>query len=189
MTPFSHTNRKGVTFYLHERRSKNGKPRYVFARDVGEGALGAVPEGYEVTESVASAVVSLVKCRARVLLADEEESVRRELAALGLTAYRVEASEKDKALVVFEPERLTIDLEALSPFGLRGGREDWLLRGRYLPVVRFVLDDAGRRGFHVERMTYRGDGGWSWPLGHGDLDALAKKVLPHLGKESFFNLR
>jgi len=37
-------------------------------------------------------------------------------------------------------------------------------------------------------MTYRGDGGWSWPLAGGKLTELAKQYLPHLGEESFFDL-
>lgn len=33
-------------------------------------------------------------------------------------------------------------------------------RGRFAPVLRFALQDADRRIFVVERMTYRGAGGW-----------------------------
>lgn len=37
-------------------------------------------------------------------------------------------------------------------------------------------------------MTYRGDGGWSWPLARGKIGQLAKRYLSHLGEDSFFDL-
>lgn len=52
---FSYTNSKGQTYYLHGRQVtlKNGRVQhiYFFARDVREGALEAIPEGYEVIET------------------------------------------------------------------------------------------------------------------------------------------
>ena len=52
---FSFENSKGRTYYLHGRETtlKNGTTRtlYFFAKEPKEGALDAVPEGYEVSES------------------------------------------------------------------------------------------------------------------------------------------
>lgn len=52
---FSYTNAKGQTYYLHTKEVtlKNGRVQriYYFARDIREGALDAVPEGYEVMET------------------------------------------------------------------------------------------------------------------------------------------
>jgi hypothetical protein len=53
---FSYTNKKkGQTYYLHTREVtlKNGRVQriYFFARDIREGALEAVPEGYIVFET------------------------------------------------------------------------------------------------------------------------------------------
>ncbi len=52
---FAYTNSKGQTYYLHTREVtlKNGRVQriYFFARDVRDGALEAVPEGYEVVET------------------------------------------------------------------------------------------------------------------------------------------
>ena len=42
---YSHTNSKGVTYYLHS----NGKMFY-FSKEIKEGALDAVPAGYNVVE-------------------------------------------------------------------------------------------------------------------------------------------
>jgi hypothetical protein len=42
---YSHTNSKGSTYYLHT----NGKMFY-FSKEIKEGALDAVPDGYQVVE-------------------------------------------------------------------------------------------------------------------------------------------
>ena len=52
---YAHTNSKGVTYYLHakERELKDGRTTrlFYFARDVRDGALDAVPAGYQVVET------------------------------------------------------------------------------------------------------------------------------------------
>ena len=52
---FQYTNKKGSTYILHSRATtlKNGKEQtiYFFAKEEKEGALDAVPAGYEVSES------------------------------------------------------------------------------------------------------------------------------------------
>lgn len=55
MNAFPYTNSKGNTYYLHGRVTtlKNGKEQtiYFFAKEVKEGALEALPPGYEAAES------------------------------------------------------------------------------------------------------------------------------------------
>ena len=52
---YSHTNSKGNTYYLHSKTTllKSGREQtiYFFGKTVKEGALDAVPAGYEVSES------------------------------------------------------------------------------------------------------------------------------------------
>lgn len=52
---YSHTNSKGNTYYLHSKTTqlKSGREQtiYFFAKTIKEGALGAVPDGYVVSES------------------------------------------------------------------------------------------------------------------------------------------
>jgi hypothetical protein len=51
---YSFTNSKGVTYYLHTRRSmtSTGKERvlFFFAKEMKEGVMDAVPMGYSVVE-------------------------------------------------------------------------------------------------------------------------------------------
>lgn len=52
---FKYTNSKGNAYILHSRKTvlKNGTEQtiYFFAKEAKEGALDAVPNGYEVSES------------------------------------------------------------------------------------------------------------------------------------------
>jgi hypothetical protein len=53
--PYSYTNSKGNTYILHSKQTtlKNGRQQtiYFFAKDARDGALDAVPDGYQVAES------------------------------------------------------------------------------------------------------------------------------------------
>ena len=53
--PFSFTNSKGKSYILHSKtttlKNGNSKTIYFFAKEAREGALDAVPDGYEVSES------------------------------------------------------------------------------------------------------------------------------------------
>lgn len=52
---FAFENSKGNTYYLHKKDTtlKNGRKQtiYFFAREVKDGSLDAVPDGYMVSES------------------------------------------------------------------------------------------------------------------------------------------
>ena len=51
---YAFTNSKGVTYYLHTKKSttSTGKERtlFFFSKEVRDGTLDAVPEGYQVVE-------------------------------------------------------------------------------------------------------------------------------------------
>lgn len=52
---YSYTNSKGIVYYLHTKqvmlKSSRLQTIYFFARTVREGALDAVPDGFQVVES------------------------------------------------------------------------------------------------------------------------------------------
>lgn len=159
----TYTNRMGETYYLHEGRTKTGKPRYFFARTVREGALAEMPEGYEVSESL-NAVVSVRRIgKKKSAVSDADlKRVRDEMRRHGhLHAHEVQV-EKD-AIVIHEP----------AP------------GGRYSPVMKF---ERGRPGsYAIHRMTYFGHGGWSHTLELGDLDTLARKYVERIDTDRFFD--
>jgi len=214
---FSHTNRKGRTFYLHATRTKTDRLRYI-PKLTPAGALETVPDGYEVVENV-NGRVSVRKARPREILLFEEQLVLAALERLELSDYRLEV--RGRQLWVFEP---ITDCDAvvdalIGPW--TSGEGDGLMQmlgeqmrrkfgddlykqflehqaaklkesaeanQRYEPVLRFVLRDAKSRTFEVERMSYLADENRWHPLDAGPLARLAEQYLPHLGEDSFYDL-
>ncbi|MFH1726447.1 MAG: hypothetical protein ABII00_17695 [Elusimicrobiota bacterium] len=193
--PVTYRNRKRYLYYLRRKAAKNGKQRYFFSRKPIGDPVEEIPAGFEIVESV-NAVVSLRKIAAPVIPAAEIGKVESVLKLYRhLEYYKAEARKRD--IVVYER------LGALSRAFLSGlsGRPhgpvselesrplDPGKNARYEPVMRFRLVDAKARTYTVERMCYRSSvDGWLSLHDLGPLSALAKRYLPHLGRESFFEL-
>ena len=194
--PATYTNRKGVTYYLCHGVTKTGKPRYYFAREPQGDPVEQIPEGYAISESV-NAVVSLVKARSAQILPEEiaaiESAVRRHPKSRN---YRVGV--KQNRIEVYE--RTGPDVDDLLPVirGMGVTRPDAALvlqarldkNAQFTPEMRFILVDAEERTFRAQRMCYRGsvDGFIDLYLHSGPIDELARRLIPTLGTDEFFEL-
>lgn len=214
----SYTNCKGVTYYVHRQSSDANRCRYT-ARRTSDGALEALPEGYEIVENV-HGQVSVRRRRPRKLTAEEQRSVREALDAHGLDRYRFEV--KDKTIFLCEPSMEEAFPEEFAQrslgmiFDLPGGigqqleasmreelgdeafeklmqehvertREKIAATCDYQAVLKLTLRDERERRFTIARMVFRGEGGW-YELDAGPLAELLNTYVPHLGKDSFFEL-
>jgi hypothetical protein len=192
--PVTYTNRKGITYYLCKSVTKPGKPRYYFAREPKGEPVEEIPEGFEVGESV-NGLVFLRKERQVQILPEEVAAVEAVVERHPRSRnYRVDV--KHDRIEIYEqvgPD--TEDLiKALSREGLGiAGLEDRIRaererHARFTPVLRFILADAKRRSFRVERMHYGGRDEW-FELGPmGPVKRLAQKLVPTLGTHAFFEL-
>ncbi len=192
--PITYTNRKGKTYYLCKTTTKTGKPRYYFAREQKGEPLDEIPEGFEIGESV-NGLVFVKKVRPMQILPKEiaavEKAVKKHPKAHN---YRVDV--KHDRIEIYESSGPDAD-ELLSHFGVTGslfrGREQKMREflaqnARFAPVLRFILADAKKRTFRVERMHYGGREGW-FDLRHtGPVGQLAQKLIPALGTHAFFEL-
>ncbi|MBA3679146.1 hypothetical protein H0W80_03085 [Candidatus Saccharibacteria bacterium] len=65
--PFEQVNSKGQTYFLHQREVtlKGGRLQtiYFFGKEAKEGAIDALPEGYEVIENTRTGLPILRKIR------------------------------------------------------------------------------------------------------------------------------
>jgi hypothetical protein len=194
---YSHRTRRGVTYYLHRGTTKTGKPRYFFAKSIGDGALAEMPAGYEVAESV-NGVVTVRKGTAGSPFPAADVTLIRDALERDpqLRQYLVES--KGGAIVVHEPERgggptagelagLAREL-GVTTFQLASHFARTAKTISYTPMMKFERAFVGDTGQYLAyRMTYRGRGGWH-SLSHGPLATLVKKYVPHLGRQSFFDL-
>ena len=191
----TYTNRKGITYTLCQGVTKTGKPRYAFARDPkGKRVVEAIPEGWEISESV-NGVVSLVRERVQKLLPGEiaavEEAVRRHPKARN---YRINV--RPDRIEVYESvgpdvDGLLSDLQGLG-FPLKAKKAD--LRAvlersaQFTPVLRFILEDEETRAYRAERWCYSGSiDGWLF-ITTGSVEQMARRMIPALGTDEFFEL-
>ena len=194
--PVTYTNRKDITQTLCRGATKTRKPRYYFAREPKDEVVEAIPEGWEIRESV-NGVVSLVKIRRQRILPEETRVV-----AQALRRHPKERNYRDDTrtdqIVVYELVGPDVDelLRGLSdfikPFDRAATIEHWRAEqercGRFAPIMRFILEDDDTRLFGVERMMYLDDKGRWWHLAEGQIDELARRYIPKLGTDGFFEL-
>ena len=183
-----------MTYHLRRTQTADGKSRYVMKRSPGEGALEAVPDGYEVVENV-NGQVSIRRFPRRFISEVEEAAVSAALRKHGREDHRFEI--KGRRIVIYKPRLDAAEYasrlsQMVAPDRReaveRELREEAERRMSYSPVLRFTLVNEKKRTFHAERMCYLSSiDGWleiAWwvPLPRA-LDAF----VPHLGQESFFS--
>lgn len=193
--PVTYTNRKGITYYLCRGVTKTGKPRYYFAREPKGEPVEQIPEGFKISESV-NGIVSLARDRPAQIRPEEVAAVE---AAVGRhpKSHKYRVNVKRNRIEVYE--RVGPDAEELASALAQEGlgipgladrlRPTMERRVQFTPVLRFILADAERRTFRVERMCYLGSiDDWIDVGPMGPVDRLARQLIPRLGTGQFFEM-
>lgn len=195
-TGIQYVNRRGERYYLLQGVTKTGKPKYYMSRKNAGTPAECVPKDYEIYEEPERGLVSVRKIRPTRVLPQEREQLAtwtRELA--GIEHFRVEV--EDDSLVIYTPttdpaeaaDALDRIMGVVVPGATEANRE-WIgSHATYLPMLRFALLEEDGRLFSAERWCFLGGINDWFPLMHGKpLQWLAKKYLPHLNRDSFFEL-
>ena len=208
---FFYMNQKGDEYFLHTIKTKTGIVRYTMKK-TADGALAELPEGYEVAENV-NGKVSVRKFRPRLINPLEEKLVESTLKTLGLSECHIEI--KGKTITIFESDfdsaafkrdagvfgsDFAEKLETSFREKLGGESADIFIKRQvetltkaivknqlYSPAFRFTLCEKKHRIFAVQRVSSMGDRGWLY-LEEMSLPEALDKYLPHIGKDSFFDL-
>ncbi len=184
-------NRRGGKHYLHEGKTKTGKPKYFFSMKAEGALVNAIPDGYEIYEHP-SAQVFLRKIPPQIITLKEVAIVRDGVTkAAQIDNFIVDV--KDNQIVVYLCDQNVDSLmEIASPVSSADTarmRAALVQSLSYSPMMQFVLEDAQTRAFVVERWCFRGSvDDWIALDRSTDLNALVKKYGSHLGKESFYEL-
>ena len=160
-TVVQHVNRKGDTYYLHQGRTKTGKPKYFFSKK-SEGELcGQLPDGFEIYENPRGQIYCR-RIQPKLITQQEIEVVREALQKCGLQSVAA-VDVKGKDIIVYEREH---------------------------PCLKFTLCDDDKRLFAASRWCYLGSIDDWFPLfgGPQPLSELANNCCPHVGEESLFEL-
>ncbi len=193
--PITYTNRKGFTYFLNKGVTRTGKPRYYFSREQKGQPVEEIPQGYQVDESV-NGIVSLVKSRPQLILAEESASVEAALKRHP-KARNYRLAVKNDQIIIYEGIGGGIDSLRiiLGQAGLKIDSVEDLLQAeidrytQFTPMMRFILDDQETREYHSERWCFRGSiDDWIYAGHSGKIDQLAKKLTPKLGTDEFYEL-
>ncbi len=186
-----YVNRKGRKHYLHEGKTKTGKPKYFFSMKSEGTLVAAIPEGYEIYEHP-SAQVFLRKIPPQMITPEEVAIVRDGIKKHIQIDYFI-VNVEGKHIVVYLCDQ---DVDMLVEIATSAHRNDGarvrdaIARSlSYSPMMQFVLNDAQTREFRVERWCFLGSvDGWIFLASSTNLKELVKKYVAHLGKESFYDL-
>jgi hypothetical protein len=194
--PIEYTNRKGVTYYLCQRETKTGKTTYFFAREAKEDSPEAIPEGFKISESV-NGKVSLARDRPPQIFPEELAVVEKAISQHPESdEYR--AGVKQKQIVIYQ--RQGPDVESLTSLLVSMTRksqeevrrilkETVLDSAPFSPIMRFILIDAEKRTFKVERWSFMGGiDDWIDTWEEGALEDLGSRLVPMLGTDDFYEL-
>lgn len=183
---FTYVNCRGDVYYLRTGKGgRGGGTQIICSKKCTPDALEALPEGMKIVESP-NGKVSCRKKQKSAILRQERELLEKWIPKLAKQAF-VKIEVKPKELIVHGAEAaryksLTIGIPLAGALKLL---EKFVI---YEPFFKFELDDPETRLFSVSRMCYMSiDGEWMY-LDSGNLEVLAEKYLPHIAKESFFEL-
>ena len=187
-----HINRRGDTYYLHEGKTKTGKPKYFFSRKRDGILATAIPAGFEVYEDPESRV-TLRKILPRVVTDEEVSTVERGVRNLAKQPHFV-IDVKGHSIVVHLADNSADAIQDVLFSRLGIQPNSFHLQAlqrftRYSPMMRFTLVDEENRHFSVDRWCFKGSiDDWLPLMDFGDLKSLVAKYCPHLGRESFYEL-
>jgi len=188
----TYRNRHGDLYYLHEGKTKTGKPKYFFSRKRDGTVVAAVPAGFEAYESP-NALVLLRRTVPSQVTSDETRTVS-DAVRQNVKAKNAIVAAKGDAITVFmpsfDPGESADELVVNFPFQDRARLLPVLERSVYFsPMMRFVLVDEETRECQAERWCSLGKiDDWIQVGSSGPLPKLARQFCRHLGKESFFEL-
>ena len=186
-----YVNRKGRKHYLHEGKTKTGKPMYFFSMKSEGNPANAIPEGYEIYEHP-NAQVFVRKILPQIITPEEIATIR-----IGVKKYAKIANfivdVKGKNIIIYLPDQNVDALMELASFAhgenSASAREVMARSLSYSPMMQFVLEDAKTREFVVQRWCFRGSvDDWISLDSSNHLDNLVKTYGRHLGKELFYDL-
>lgn len=190
----TYTNRKRKVYYLHQGKTKTGKPKY-FVSLKAEGALvDTVPDGYEVYENP-NAQVFLRKIPAKVILDDEIAVIQQGVAQFSQVQHFMTDAKKNVVSIFTPSQNVEKVSDLLTSTAAQFGRSqqdvDALLEQvlDYTADLRFVLVDKQVRLFQAQRYCYLGCVDDWIEIGEvARLAVLVERYVRHLGQDSMFEL-
>lgn len=186
--PITHTNAKGMTYYLHQGTTKTGKPKYHFSTKSDGMLADAVPEGFEIYEAPDSRVF-LRRIPPKIIWDEERQVVEDGMRKYsGVQDYKIDVRGNTIEVYTAIQDRQTFsEMFAAMRLPPSKAQIDELVRQfmRFSLRMKFVLEDEECRLFVAQRPGFFGwFDEWSVIGKPGKLSTLVEKYVKLLGEES-----
>lgn len=185
-----YTNRRGDVYYLQSTTRKDGKLAYSFTRKIKGTPVDEMPEGYEAYEMPQTAGVVLRKIVPSAILVQEKQAVEQAIRLHTNVSHSI-VEVDGNALVVWTPES-DDEAERMSEYlhvPLERMKAHLLRTAHYTKMMRFELNNPQTRSFDAYRWCFLGGiENWISLAYDKPLPALLKRYIPHLDKQTFFDL-
>ena len=151
----AYTSRRGDTYYLQVGPKKGGGVQHYFSKSANGNGSDAVPEGFEIYETV-NGQVYLRRKKPSLILESEVAAVQR-VTHKRAGDWRCKLEVRDEQIIIHESRSDYGWVREVNPW-LSPQRSDEIAKkcASYMPVMRFVLDDKEKRLFAPERYCFRG---------------------------------
>lgn len=190
-----YVNRRGDRYYIFQGKTKTGKPKF-FASKRETSEKGArvtiLPDEFEVFENPSNGTVSVRRRKPSRIFPTERDLVDRLSVELSGYSYVQTIVDGDR-IVIYTPDT-DPDAAGTTLARVLGSEPPsaagWTMRhATYSADMRFTIHDVDRRTYIAERYCYRGSvDRWIHIGGPAPLESLARKLVQHLGKDSFYDL-
>ena len=194
--PIIHKNCLGDTYYLHEGKTKTGKPKYYVSKKSEGNLAEAIPDGYEIYERPGG-LVSFRKIQNSPILPHELKYVQDKITPLV-------DQEEEKEIARLSSKRGTNFASLMAAVKLieqkrYRTRFEAEIRGKEIiiyetkhggrPIMKFELIDEDTREYLAYRWCFKGSiDDWIHIGYSGQLRDLVDKYCPALGTDRFYEL-
>ena len=187
-----YVNRKGKIYYLHQGKTKTGKPRYYLSMKSEGNLVDSMPPEFEIYENPINAHVVLRRCLPKLITDDEINIVEQGLKKLTKLDYYIVDCKKNIISIYTVDQDVEALRESFERYNLQKeiSIEDLLKQIlSYSERLQFILEDREKRTFITKRYCYLGSIDDWIEIGSPDtLENQVKKYVKHLGKDSYFEL-
>ncbi|MDR1923061.1 MAG: hypothetical protein LBQ66_01710 [Planctomycetaceae bacterium] len=192
--PISHQNCQGQIYFLHEGRTKTGKPQYFFSLKTEGNLPKKIPDGYHIYERPGGQVF-LRKIRESSIKEDELDYVQKKIASIVDSENSDVLS--DLCSIVHRkipPEKMSLLMRRFQDKFQADIRKNEIIIYRVqasnaMPIMKFVLENEDKRLFSAYRWCFKGNIDDWIEIGFYDkLKTLVDKHCPALGTDKFYEL-
>ena len=192
--PITYKNRTGDIYYLKQKESKTGKPRYFFSKNIGGNLPSKIPDGFEIYEHPNAQVFLRKKLVSKIKPEEIDLCKNRFDKICQFNEKALIVDYKQNEIIIHFSEQIAY-LPPIPEEQYRSKKDiDKLVvalfsNAIYLPMLKFILVDEDNRLFITERFCFLGGIDDWMEIGSADkLTHLIDTYGKHLGEESFFDL-